>query len=82
MSYTVYSKPSCPQCDTAKALLEAKGLEYKTVMLDVGQPKADGVEYITRDELLSVIPGARMMPQIVKDGESIGSLPELRKLLA
>lgn len=80
--FVVYSKPACPQCDQAKALLDAKGLQYTSVMLDVGQPKVDGVEYITRDELLAKIPGARMMPQIEQDGAVVGSLPELRKLLA
>jgi glutaredoxin 3 len=80
--YTVYTKPNCPQCDQAKALLESKGLEYKTVHLDVGQPKTADSEYIGRDDLLALIPGARMMPQIMKEGVAIGSLPELRKVLA
>lgn len=79
--FTVYSKPACPQCDQAKALLDSKGISYQTVMLDVGQPKVEHMQYISRDALLAKIPGARMMPQIMKDGKSIGSLPELRKLL-
>ena len=78
---TIYSKPSCPQCDQAKTLVKQNGLAYKEVMLDVGQPKVDGVEYITRDGLLSLIPNARMMPQVMREAEHIGSLPELRKWL-
>ncbi len=80
--YTVYSKPNCPQCDQAKALLTAKGIEFRTVVLDVGQPREEGVTYIDRNALITLIPGARMMPQIIKDGIPIGSLAELRKHLA
>lgn len=54
-------------------------------MLDVGQPKQEDQQYITRDELLNMIPTARMMPQIAlqKDNgtQYVGSLPELRALL-
>jgi len=28
---TVYTKDNCPFCDMAKALLESRGVEYKTV---------------------------------------------------
>lgn len=80
--FTVYTKPNCPQCDQAKALLESHGIEYKTVQLDIGQPREDGAEYIDRDALLELIPGARMMPQIMNGDTKIGSLPELRKVLA
>lgn len=79
--FTVFTKPNCPQCDQAKALLTSKGLDFKTVVLDVGQPREEGVTYIDRSALLTLIPGARMMPQIIKDGAPVGSLPELKKLL-
>ncbi len=82
MTFTVYSKPACPQCDQAKALIKAKGFDYTEVILDVGQPKQDGVTYISRDELLAKAPGARMMPQIFEGEKHIGSLGEIRAALA
>lgn len=84
--FKVYSKPSCPFCDQAKALLEQKGLDFEVIMLDVGQPKIDSKKYITRDELLNLFPGARTVPQITyEDPEEgqvyIGGFTELKKFL-
>jgi glutaredoxin len=83
--HTVYSKPACPFCDQAKALLEQQGLPYDEVVLDVGQPKLEGVSYISRDELLARIPNARTMPQIVHSTESasliIGGYTDLKRSL-
>ena len=54
MKLTVYTKPDCPYCDMAKALLESKGVDYTTV--NVGsQPEA-------RDYLIEQ--GLRSVPQI------------------
>lgn len=79
--FTVFSKPACTFCDQAKALLEAKGLEFEVINLDVGQTKVDGAAYISRDDLLAKVPGARTMPQILQDGTPIGGFTELKKLL-
>ena len=79
--FTVYSKPACPACDQAKALLEAKGLQYDVISLDIGQPKIPTEKYITRDELLAKIPGARTIPQIFQDGQYIGGFTELKTTL-
>jgi glutaredoxin len=55
---TVYTKDQCPYCDRAKALLESKGIAYKTV--NVGQdPDAKG--YLMDQ-------GLRSVPQVFKDG--------------
>ena len=87
MKYFVYSKPNCTFCDQAKALLEQKGLDFEVIMLDVGQPKAEGMKYISRDEILAMFPGARTMPQIsllrVTEGgtpvsSNVGGFAELR----
>ena len=80
--FTVYSKPACPQCEQAKTLLTATGQQFEVVHLDVGQTKVDGEKYISRDDLLSKFPGARMMPQISNEGAVVGGLVELKKLLA
>lgn len=86
-AFTIYSKPACPACDQAKAMLEAKGIQFDVVNLDVGQPKTPGAQYISRDELLAKIPTARTMPQIIKQGVDasmgyIGGLLELKCHLA
>ena len=73
MTLKVYSKPNCPQCQQAKALLEAKWIQYETLML--------GTDY-SREELLTIAPGARTVPQIVDDGVLIGGFPELREYLS
>lgn len=73
MTLKVYSKPNCPQCQQAKALLEAKGIQYETLML--------GTDY-NREELLTIAPGARTVPQVMADGVLIGGFPELREYLS
>lgn len=75
--YTVYSKPNCPQCVATKTMLTQRGYTYKEVVLDISQPKQDGVEYISRDELLRLAPGAKTMPQIFKDGIRIGGYSDV-----
>lgn len=83
--FTVYSKPDCPQCEQAKALLTLNNRQFNVVHLDVGQPKVEDEKYISRDDLLSKFPSARTMPQIdqVVDGqhEIVGGFAELKKLI-
>lgn len=55
---TVYTKDQCPFCDRAKALLESKGIEYKTVHV--------GKDECAREFLMDQ--GLRSVPQIFKDG--------------
>lgn len=84
--FIVYSKPQCPACDQAKQLLKSQNIQFATYELDVGQQRADGINYVSRDEVLSVFPGARTMPQIgvVRNSsfEKIGDLVALRAALA
>jgi len=70
--FTVFTKDNCTYCDQAKALLSAKGIPFSVKKLG---------EDITRDELLALIPTARTMPQILKDGQPIGGFMELRAQL-
>jgi glutaredoxin len=83
--FVIYSKPNCPACDQAKALLTSKDLPYKEITLDIGQQKTPDREYIQRDQLLSLFPGARTVPQIKRMGAAgpihIGGFPELRQHL-
>jgi glutaredoxin len=55
---TVYSKPQCPFCDQAKALLEQKGIPFTTVDVSV-DPHA-------REKIMDL--GLRSVPQIFNDG--------------
>jgi len=80
--YTVYSKPACPYCDAAKQLLQSKGLDFEVINLDVGQPKLEGEQYISRNDLLALIPTARTMPQIIGPEGYIGGYTELRASLS
>jgi glutaredoxin len=66
----------------AKALITNQQLRYEEVTLDVGQHKEEGKEYITRDELLSLVPTAKSMPQIFLDEKRIGGYSELRAFIA
>jgi glutaredoxin len=83
--FTVYSKPNCTYCDQAKALLEQQGVQYAVINLDVGQPRQEGQEYISRDALVALMPAARTMPQIVKHDSTsavhIGGYEDLKRHL-
>jgi glutaredoxin len=72
MKAVVWSKPACPYCDQAKALLKMKGIEYEEKIIGDGYLKED---------LLEAVPGARSVPQIILDGELVGGFPELKKRL-
>jgi glutaredoxin len=43
MNITIYSKTNCPNCTTAKQLLESKGLVYKEIDIEVGDRLANFV---------------------------------------
>ena len=74
----VYSKPNCVFCERAKSLLTNTSRNFNVVHLDVGQQKEQNEQYITREQLLSLIPTARTMPQIIINGEAIGGFTELK----
>jgi len=64
----VLSKPFCPYCDKAKALLQRMGIPFTTRTLG---------EDLTRAELLEIAPNARTMPQIIINSEVIGGYNQL-----
>lgn len=68
----VWSQANCPACNQAKALLDIKGIAYEVKMLG---------ENATKQELLEVVPSARSVPQIFLNGEYVGGLTELRKMI-
>jgi glutaredoxin 3 len=67
-SVTVYSTDPCSFCTHAKALLQARGIEYEEVNL--GKDPAGRAELVQKTGLMS-------FPQIVIDGETLGGFREL-----
>lgn len=72
MKAIVWSKHHCPFCDQAKALLEAKGIEYEEKKIGEGY---------SREDLLEAVPSARTVPQIFINDELVGGFTELKKKL-
>jgi glutaredoxin 3 len=68
---TIYSKTMCAYCNSAKALLRAKGIEFKEINLD-GQP-ALAAELMQRT-------GRRTVPQIYIGEHHVGGFDDLRAL--
>jgi glutaredoxin len=73
MKAVVWSKPACPFCDQAKALLKLKGIAYEEKVIGDGYMKED---------LLEAVPGARSVPQILIDDQLIGGFTELKSHLS
>ncbi len=67
----MYTTDWCGFCVRAKALLDARGIDYREVDVD-GDPAF-------RDKLLELT-GNWTVPQIVVDGRPIGGYTELRRL--
>ena len=72
MKATVWSKPGCPQCVSAKQLLKTKGIEYEEKNIAQGHNIQD---------LLELVPNARTMPQIWLNEEHIGGYEQLKEKL-
>jgi glutaredoxin 3 len=70
MNITIYTKSSCPNCVSAKALLKSQGLEYSEWDIEK-HPEA----------LARLSPDWRQMPQIFYKGERIGGLAGLQAAL-
>jgi glutaredoxin 3 len=72
MRIVIYSKGGCPNCVTAKRLLDDKGIGYN-------EYSADGM---TPEEIEVVCGlGIRQMPQIWVEGQRVGGLAGLQQAL-
>ena len=69
MKAIVWSKDACPFCVQAKALLEARGIEFEERNVSTDW---------TREQLLEAVPNARTLPQIFLDEQHIGGFTDLR----
>jgi glutaredoxin 3 len=69
---TMYTKANCPNCTTAKLVLDSVGLKYADVDVEVGDRLAN---------LLKEFPDARQMPQIFIGDQRVGGLAGLKVAL-
>jgi glutaredoxin 3 len=68
----VYSKSNCPNCTTAKALLDSKALDFIERSID---------DQEWRDVFTRQFPDIRQMPQIFINGQRVGGLAGLQQAL-
>jgi len=66
--YTVYGSVNCVACKQAVQLLQSKGLEVKLKMISYPS---------NLQELQTLIPGVKTVPQIFKNETYIGGYAEL-----
>jgi glutaredoxin 3 len=72
INITMYTKANCPNCVTAKMVLDSFGLKYSDVDVEVGDRLAN---------LLKEFPDARQMPQIFFGDQRVGGLAGLQAAL-
>ena len=72
MNITMYTKANCPNCVTAKLILDSAGLKYADVDIEVGERMAN---------FLKEFPDARQMPQIFINDQRVGGVAGLQAAL-
>ena len=69
---SLFTKPGCPFCKKAKALLEEKGLVYEEITMGAGASLTS----------LKAISGRETVPQVFIGGKHIGGSDDLEKYFA
>ena len=72
MNIVIYTKSNCPNCTTAKRLLDSKGIGYE-------EKNLDDVDRFVEFQLC--YPEARQMPQIFINNQRVGGLAGLQAAL-
>ena len=72
MNIMIYTKSNCPNCTTAKRLLDSKGLGYTEIDCD------NPYEF---DGLREKYPEVKQLPQILIEGQRVGGLAGLQAAL-
>ena len=72
MNIVVYTKSGCPNCVTAKRLLDSKGIGYDEMDTDYTP---------IRSELFEQYPDVKQMPFILVNGQRVGGLAGLQAAL-
>jgi glutaredoxin 3 len=75
MNVVIYTKSGCPNCVTAKRLLDSKGIGYTEA--DVQSPQHE----LAFALLITETPSARQLPQIFIEGQRVGGLAGLQAAL-
>ncbi len=68
----IYTKPGCPYCSSAKALLDKKGVAYQEIVASNDPEK--------KQEMIQKSGGAATFPQIFIDGKHIGGCDDIQAL--
>ena len=68
----IYTKAFCPYCWRAKALLEAKGIEYSEISVDYGGE--------LREQMIQRANGRTTVPQIFIREHHVGGCDDLHEL--
>ena len=69
MTVEIYTKAFCPYCWRAKALLEAKGVEYREIAVDYGGD--------VRAQMIERANGRTTVPQIFIREQHVGGCDDL-----
>ena len=69
MNITIYTKAHCPNCTTAKMVMDMAGLNYSEVDIMVGDRLAN---------FLKEFPDAKQMPQIFIGDQRVGGVAGLQ----
>jgi glutaredoxin 3 len=72
MQIVIYTKSGCPNCVTAKRLLDSKGIGYREINLD---------KESEREAFIATFTEAKQMPQIFIEGQRVGGLAGLQTSL-
>ena len=72
INITIYTRDNCPNCVTAKRIMDAAQLPYSEVDIMVGERLAN---------FLKEFPSARQMPQIFINDQRVGGVDGLRAAL-
>jgi glutaredoxin 3 len=72
MNIVIYTKTNCPNCVTAKRLLDSKGIVFEDRDIEVP---------LWFESLNMLYPEARQMPQIFINNQRVGGLAGLQNAL-
>jgi glutaredoxin 3 len=72
VNIVIYTKDNCPNCTTAKALLNSKGIGFEDRDIEVP---------LWFESLNMLYPEARQMPQIFINNQRVGGLAGLQNAL-
>lgn len=68
----IYTKPGCPYCTSAKALLDKKGVDFTEIVASNDPEK--------KQEMIQKSGGRMTFPQVFIDGKHVGGSDDLHAL--